>query len=172
MPRLRARIHAQRPKRAHARCTVFLRPRCQIARTWRLAHTTPPRAGPTMVVARQPRSTGQCSGARRHAIGRSPHDNVNVNVRARARPQSSELRSGERRELRMRIKGEQKRESRKHTESLFPEVRGHLITVHVHVQIGRNTKDMILKSDRSLRAHVATTHRPRYRGCASRRASL
>lgn len=37
----------------------------------------------------------------------------------------------------MRIKGEQNRESRKHTESLFPfpEVRGHLITVHVHVQM-------------------------------------
>jgi hypothetical protein len=43
----------------------------------------------------------------------------------------------------MRIKGEQNRESRKHTESLFPEVRGHLITVHVHVQFdGRKTIDM------------------------------
>lgn len=48
----------------------------------------------------------------------------------------------------MRIKGEQNRESRKHTESLFPfpEVRGHLITVHVHVQFdGRKTIDDDLK---------------------------
>ena len=69
---------------------------------------------------------------------------VPTRQRQRERPCShgldaSELRSGERRELRMRIKGEQNRESRKHTESLFPEVRGHLITVHVHVQIGRKT---------------------------------
>lgn len=136
VPRLRARIHAQRPKRAqtHAAQCFYGRAKSRALG----AHKPPPRAGPTMVVARQPRSTGQCSGARRHAIGRSPHDNVNVNVRAR-RLDASELRSGERRELRMRIKGEQKRESRKHTESLFPEVRGHLITVHVHVQIGRKT---------------------------------
>jgi hypothetical protein len=171
VPRLRARIHAQRPKRAHARCTVFLRPRCQIARTWR-TQTAPARGA----------NDGRCAAATvygtvlRGATSRDrpvpTRQRQREPVRARARPQSSELRSGERRELRMRIKGEQKRESRKHTESLFPEVRGHLITVHVHVQIGRNTKDMILKSDRSLRAHVATTHRPWYRGCASRRASL
>ena len=72
MSRLRARIHAQRPKgprstlhSASTQASSLLRP-CQIARTWRTlgAHKPPPRVGPTMVVARQPRITGQCSGAR------------------------------------------------------------------------------------------------------------
>ena len=79
---------AQRPKRAqtHAAQCFYGRAKSRALG----AHKPPPRAGPTMVVARQPRSTGQCSGARRHAIGRSPHDNVNVNVRARtgSTPQS------------------------------------------------------------------------------------
>ena len=131
VPRLRARIHAQRPKRAHARCTVLLRP-CQIARTWR-TQTAPTRGA----------NDGRCAAATVYGTvlrGATSRDRpvptrqpVNVNVRCSG--STSELRSGARRELRMRIKGEQKRESRKHTESLFPEVRGHLITVHVHVQM-------------------------------------
>ena len=136
VPRLRARIHAQLPKRAHARCTVLLRS-CQIARTWR-TQTAPARGA----------NDGRCAAATVYGTvlrGATSRDRpVPTRQRQRERPCShgldaSELRSGERRELRMRIKGEQKRESRKHTESLFPEVRGHLITVHVHVQIGRKT---------------------------------
>ena len=93
------------------------------------AHKPPPRAGPTMVVARHShgaRSTGQCSNsAPRGATkrDRSPHTGdrpVPTRQRQRERPCSGSF-------------------SLKHTESLFPEVRGHLITVHVHVQIGRKT---------------------------------
>ena len=50
-PRLRARIHAQRPKGPHvAQC--LLRPnRAHVEAGWR---THPPRSGPSLVVARQP----------------------------------------------------------------------------------------------------------------------
>jgi hypothetical protein len=99
VPRLRARIHAQRPKRAHARCTVLLRS-CQIARTWR-TQTAPARGA----------NDGRCAAATVYGTvlrGATSRDrpvptrqrvNVNVNVRARALD-ATELRSGERRELR------------------------------------------------------------------------
>ena len=50
-PRLRARIHAQRPKGPHvAQC--LLRPnRAHVEAGWR---THPPRSGPSLVIARQP----------------------------------------------------------------------------------------------------------------------
>ena len=131
MPRLRARIHAQRPKRAHARCTVLLRS-CQIARTWR-TQTAPARGA----------NDGRCAAATVYGTvlrGATSRDRpVPTRQRQRERPCSGSF-------------------SLKAHRISFPGSAGP--PHHGPCSCTNRTKDMILKSDRSLRAHVATTHRP------------